>query len=139
MVKMQYKSSPISEITLESERCSTRLYLPTGLRLCYTMKLEHLHGGILLRCGVCLQGMSKRVFIGSQGRSSGKKLSCWRCYKGASRSTCVVGWLGLGVNRARYLRFFFLSAIWRLIPTVDLTRLPAKWGQLASHPAEPTW
>jgi hypothetical protein len=38
------------------------------------MKLEHLHGGILLRCGVCLQGMSKRVFIGSQGRSSGKKI-----------------------------------------------------------------
>jgi hypothetical protein len=28
------------------------------------MKLEPLQGGILLRCGVCLQGMSRGVFMG---------------------------------------------------------------------------
>jgi uncharacterized protein (DUF983 family) len=36
-------------------------------------ELEPLQGGILLRCGVCLQGtMSRAVFMGSQCQSCGE-------------------------------------------------------------------
>jgi hypothetical protein len=72
---------------------------------------------ILLRC---LQGTSRGVFIGSQGRSSSES------WAGGGAAEGPAGQV-LGVNRSRCFRFF-LVAIWRDIPTEDLTRLAAKWG-----------
>jgi hypothetical protein len=75
------------------------------------MKLEPFQGGILLKCGVCLQGTSRVVFIGSQGQSCGESCAGGGAIEGpADLDMWPIGWV-LGVNQPRCLGFF-LAAIW---------------------------
>jgi hypothetical protein len=84
------------------------------------MKLEPLQGGILLRCGVCLQGTSKGLFIGFQGRSCGECCAIGSATEGLTGPHVWPAGRVMGVNRPPCLRFF-LTAIWRDIPTKDMT------------------
>jgi hypothetical protein len=79
---------------------------PDRARLRYAMKLEHLHGGILLRCGVYLHGKSRGVFIGSQGRSCGKNWARGGATEGSAGHHMWLASQVLGANRPLCLGFF---------------------------------
>jgi hypothetical protein len=61
----------------------------------YAMKLEALQGGILLRCGVCLEGTSRGIYMVPRS-IMWQKLSWRRCCRGAGQLPCVAGRPGLG-------------------------------------------